>query len=98
MEVGVEQRRKLIERRMRQNQRNAARRPVLPHQRILCQEVAAFGVALPQQLGIARAVARKLRIVTGGAQVAAQPAKHLVAQEAGHGVHGSMLHRELLPV
>jgi hypothetical protein len=50
-------------------------------------------MALPQQLGIACTGTGKQRILAGGAQVAAQPTQHFVAQEAGKGIHNAMLNR-----
>ena len=79
---------------MRQDQRHAARCLVLLHQLILCQKITSFGMALPQQLAIAVPTNGKQGIVSGGAQVAAQPAQHLVTQETRHWVHAVMLHRD----
>jgi len=77
---------------LRQQQRHAARRLVFLHQSVLRQKVAPFRAALPQQLGVAAAAVGQQRVVSGGAQVAAQPAEHFVAQKAGQGGHGVMLH------
>lgn len=83
--------REVVERGVRQDQRDVGGGLVFGDQRVLRQEMAAFFAALPQQFGVALAVVREQRVVTGGAQVAAQVAQHFVAEEARHGSHGAIL-------
>lgn len=83
MEACADQFGQVVQRRMRQDQRDAVGGFVFGDQRVLRQEIAAFFAALPQQLGIALAAVREQRVVAGGAQVAAQVAQHFVAEEAG---------------
>ena len=61
-----------------QDERNVARCLVFAYERVLRQEMASFGVALPQQFRVACSILRKQRIVTGRTQVAAQMTQHFV--------------------
>ena len=83
-EVRAERGGEPVEIALRQQQRHAARRPVFLYQLVLRQEVASLLMALPQQLAVAAAAVGLQRVISGGAQVAAQPAEHFVAQEAGY--------------
>jgi len=47
---------------------------------------------LPQQLAVAAAAVGQQRVISGGAQIAAQPAEHFVAQKAGQGGHAKIVH------
>src|SRR3989338_881688 len=90
-EVRAERGGEPVEIALRQQQRHAARRLVFLHQLILREDVAPFPTVLPQRLSLAAAAVGQQRVISGGAQVAAQPAEHFVAQKAGYRIHARIV-------
>lgn len=78
---------KLVDVDLRQDQRNVVRCLVLAHQSVLGQKIASFLMALLQQIAVLMPVIGKQGVVAGGAQVAAQPAQHLIAKKTGKRLH-----------
>lgn len=71
---------------LRQDKGDTSCSLVLADELILGEELAAFIMALAQQVAVGGAVISKYGIVAGGTQVAAQAAQHFIAEEAGWGL------------
>ena len=90
-EVRAERSGKMVEIALRQQHRHAVRRFMFLYQLILRQEIASFGASLAQPYAVAMSACGQQGVVAGGAQVAAQPAQHFIAQEVGQVAHAAIL-------